>query len=86
MLPEFEQKLLEGAAQTGIAIPPISHTLAAAAPISIKRIGGSVQISFTGILQRRSEVQTWVDLDPQPTSPVTIDIQGRSAFWRARLP
>ncbi len=52
--------------------------------IEIKRAGADVEIRFEGILQRSSDLQNWVDSDPQPTSPYRLRPGDNMEFLRSR--
>lgn len=41
-------------------------------------------IAFTGILQESSDLKEWVDITPQPLSPVQIPLSGGKRFFRSR--
>lgn len=50
----------------------------------IQAIGGEIEVEFTGILQQSSDLRTWTDVDPQPTSPHRLMHPVRHLFFRAR--
>ena len=41
-------------------------------------------ISFTGILQESNDFKEWVDVSPQPVSPVQINTSNGARFFRSR--
>jgi len=52
--------------------------------VQIRRLGpDSVEVTFNGRLQSSTELQTWLDLTPQPTSPWIHPIGEGNRFFRA---
>lgn len=45
---------------------------------------GSMQVSFNGVLQSSTNLQTWTDVTPQPTNPWTPPIVEGNLFFRTR--
>jgi len=52
---------------------------------SIQQLNASTtSIAFTGILQESNDLKAWVDISPQPLSPVQIPVSNGKRFFRAR--
>jgi hypothetical protein len=44
--------------------------------------GGKLEITFTGVLQQSSDLRTWSDVVPQPTSPWQVPVGVGNEFFR----
>lgn len=47
-------------------------------------IPGKKSFDFEGVLQSSTDLVTWIDLEPQPVSPWTIETETEARFFRAR--
>jgi hypothetical protein len=46
---------------------------------------GELLLSFTGVLQRSEDLETWVNVDDAPESPYVLPVNGTSVYYRSRL-
>jgi hypothetical protein len=54
--------------------------------VQLARVGPqSVEVTFGGTLQSSTDLQTWTDYDPQPTSPWVHPLGAGRLFFRARV-
>ncbi len=43
-----------------------------------------LMFGYSGLLETSTDLETWTLLDPQPSSPVWVEVEGGSGFYRAR--